>query len=303
MAKETGQEEQLPKGYRWGDLEKKDGLQQLDFYRGLLIHLGSHGSPRVQAIFAGATRPPSASRATCASSSTRSTASTGTARRPRASGTSTRGCSRRTRRRRSPARANTSRPRPLIECMVDLREAPARRAGARPGLGHRRLPDRGGPLHPRRDRRPVHPERDSCSCSSARGLLRHGAGRRHAPPRADERPAPRHRGRHPPGGRARPAGAQLPKADVILTNPPFGTKKGGGAATRDDFTYPTSNKQLASCSTSTAASSPAAARPWCSPTTCCSRTASARDPHRPDGQVRPAHDPAAAHRASSTPRA
>jgi type I restriction enzyme M protein len=40
-------------------------------------------------------------------------------------------------------------------------------------------------------------------------------------------------------------GAALPKADVILTNPPFGTKKGGGRPTRDDFTFPTSNKQLA----------------------------------------------------------
>jgi hypothetical protein len=40
--------------------------------------------------------------------------------------------------------------------------------------------------------------------------------------------------------RCRPTGAQLPKADVILTNPPFGTKKGGGGPTRDDFTYPTS---------------------------------------------------------------
>lgn len=41
------------------------------------------------------------------------------------------------------------------------------------------------------------------------------------------------------------AGQDLPKADVILTNPPFGTKKGGGGPTRDDFTFPTSNKQLA----------------------------------------------------------
>lgn len=32
--------------------------------------------------------------------------------------------------------------------------------------------------------------------------------------------------------------------DVVLTNPPFGTKKGGERATRDDFTYTTSNKQL-----------------------------------------------------------
>src|SRR5690606_6435159 len=40
-------------------------------------------------------------------------------------------------------------------------------------------------------------------------------------------------------------GENLPKADLILTNPPFGTKRGGGLPTRTDFTYPTSNKQLA----------------------------------------------------------
>lgn len=32
--------------------------------------------------------------------------------------------------------------------------------------------------------------------------------------------------------------------DLVLTNPPFGTKKGGERATRDDFTFSTSNKQL-----------------------------------------------------------
>lgn len=41
------------------------------------------------------------------------------------------------------------------------------------------------------------------------------------------------------------AGKSLKKADVILSNPPFGTAKGGGGPTRDDFTYKTSNKQLA----------------------------------------------------------
>lgn len=32
--------------------------------------------------------------------------------------------------------------------------------------------------------------------------------------------------------------------DVVLTNPPFGTKKGGERPTRDDLTFPSSNKQL-----------------------------------------------------------
>jgi type I restriction enzyme M protein len=41
-----------------------------------------------------------------------------------------------------------------------------------------------------------------------------------------------------------PEGEALPKATLILTNPPFGTKKGGGLPTRADFTFPTSNKQF-----------------------------------------------------------
>ncbi len=41
------------------------------------------------------------------------------------------------------------------------------------------------------------------------------------------------------------AGSTLPRADIILSNPPFGTAKGGGGPTRDDLTYATSNKQLA----------------------------------------------------------
>ncbi|CVK20889.1 N-6 DNA methylase [Sporomusa sphaeroides] len=40
------------------------------------------------------------------------------------------------------------------------------------------------------------------------------------------------------------AGKSMKGFDVVLTNPPFGTKKGGERATRDDLTYPSSNKQL-----------------------------------------------------------
>jgi len=41
------------------------------------------------------------------------------------------------------------------------------------------------------------------------------------------------------------AGSSLPKSTVMLSNPPFGTAKGGGGPTRDDLTFATSNKQLA----------------------------------------------------------
>ncbi|MEC0269367.1 class I SAM-dependent DNA methyltransferase [Paenibacillus anseongense] len=39
-------------------------------------------------------------------------------------------------------------------------------------------------------------------------------------------------------------GQQMKNMDVILTNPPFGTKKGGERPTRDDLPFVTSNKQL-----------------------------------------------------------
>jgi type I restriction enzyme M protein len=58
-------------------------------------------------------------------------------------------------------------------------------------------------------------------------------------------PDPRHTVRC--GDTLSPDGETLPRADVILSNPPFGTKKGGGRPTRADFsiTADTSNKQLA----------------------------------------------------------
>ena len=39
-------------------------------------------------------------------------------------------------------------------------------------------------------------------------------------------------------------GKSLKDFDGVLANPPFGTKQGGERPTRDDFTFPTSNKQL-----------------------------------------------------------
>lgn len=40
------------------------------------------------------------------------------------------------------------------------------------------------------------------------------------------------------------AGSSLKSADLIIANPPFGTAKGDGGSTRSDLTFETSNKQL-----------------------------------------------------------
>lgn len=42
-----------------------------------------------------------------------------------------------------------------------------------------------------------------------------------------------------------PTGEGLPEADVILSNPPFGTKRGAAMIVRNDFAHQTNNKQLA----------------------------------------------------------
>src|SRR4051794_10023906 len=54
MMAETKRESVLPDGYRWAELDKREGLDQLDYYRRLLLDLGSHGKAQVAAIFADA---------------------------------------------------------------------------------------------------------------------------------------------------------------------------------------------------------------------------------------------------------
>lgn len=55
MAEETDTEGKLPEEYRWADLTSKEGVEQLDFYRQLLLKLGSkEAKPLIQAIYANA---------------------------------------------------------------------------------------------------------------------------------------------------------------------------------------------------------------------------------------------------------
>ena len=117
-----------------------------------------------------------------------------------------------------------------------------------PGGRHGRLSHRRGPLHAhaRRLRQPATEEQQKQV--PARHLLRHGARAGHPSPGAHEPDAARHRSIRAAASataiRSRPRARTCRKATLILTNPPFGTKKGGGLPTRDDFTFPTSNKQF-----------------------------------------------------------
>lgn len=54
MAKETGTEESIPEQYRWDELVKRDGIELKRFYHDLLEDLGEIGTGRIKEIYSGA---------------------------------------------------------------------------------------------------------------------------------------------------------------------------------------------------------------------------------------------------------
>jgi type I restriction enzyme M protein len=54
MAEETGSEKDLPPGCRWGDLTNSNGIEQFQFYKEMLSRLGSSARGRVKEIFSDA---------------------------------------------------------------------------------------------------------------------------------------------------------------------------------------------------------------------------------------------------------
>ena len=54
MAEETGAQDKIPEGYRWADLTAKKGIQLHQFYRKLLLELGTKGKNRIQQIYTNA---------------------------------------------------------------------------------------------------------------------------------------------------------------------------------------------------------------------------------------------------------
>lgn len=51
MLEETGKEERLPEGWRWSLLAKREGMEQLDYYKAMLLALGKSKDALVSAIF------------------------------------------------------------------------------------------------------------------------------------------------------------------------------------------------------------------------------------------------------------
>jgi len=244
MAEETGAEGQLPEGYRWGDIERKDGIERLDFYRKLLLHLGTHGSTRVQAIFANAQTVISKPK-NLATLVTSIDALDWYSAQQEGLGDLYEGLLEKNAGEKKSGAGQYFTPRPLIDCMVRLMKPKAGELVQDPAAGT------GGFLISAD--RYVKAETDDLfdlgetEAEFQRKQAFHGMELVQDAHRLCLMNLMLHAIESDValGDTLSPEGQRLPKADLILTNPPFGSKKGGGRPTRDDFTYPTSNKQIA----------------------------------------------------------
>ena len=248
MAKETDQENQLPAGYRWNDLEAKSAPERLEFYKILLIHLGSQGTRLVKEIFANASsfiKKP----ATLSTLVTEIDKLDWYSAKQEGLGDLYEGLLEKNANEKKSGAGQYFTPRVLIDVMVELMKPQLGEVIQDPAAGT------GGFLisanHYIREQVDIYTlsekEYDRYKNKTFYGMEHVQDTHRlalmnmmlHGLDSAAEETGMIY------GDTLSPDGQKLPKADVILTNPPFGTKKGGGLPTRDDFTYPTSNKQLA----------------------------------------------------------
>ncbi len=242
MAEETGTEDQIPKGYRWADLEAKGAPDRLDFYKITLIHLGSQGSKLVKEIFASA------------SSFIKKPATLSTliseigkldwySARQEGLGDLYEGLLEKNANEKKSGAGQYFTPRPLIDSMVavmkptldDIIQDPAAGTGGFPiaanhYLRHHHDFDSLTEAQQRKYQRNTFHGMEHVQDThrlAMMNLMLHGidGGIRYGDTLSDD-------------------GTTLPPATLILSNPPFGTKKGGGLPTRNDFTFPTSNKQF-----------------------------------------------------------
>jgi type I restriction enzyme M protein len=247
MAKETGTEEQIPAGHRWDDLEARPAPDRLEHYRLTLIHLGSHGSLLVQQIFGNASsfiKKPTTLSTLVAEIDKLDWYSA----RHEGLGDLYEGLLEKNANEKKSGAGQYFTPRRLIDSMVAVMQPTLTDIIQDPAAG-----TGGFLIAASRYIRARHEIAGLSEAAQKRFYTRTFFGMEHV--QDTHRLALMNLMLHgldsnPNGAGIRygdtlsPEGQALPQATLILTNPPFGTKKGGGLPTRTDFTFPTSNKQF-----------------------------------------------------------
>jgi len=249
MLAETGHEERLPKGYRWEKLARGEGIEQLELYRQFLLDLGNPQKTKDQLvllIFTDAQtklRKPTNLKALTDAIDKLDWFSA----REEGLGNLYEGLLEKNAAEKKSGAGQYFTPRPLIDCIVrlvkpqpgEVVQDPAAGTGGFLVAADRYIKDRTDDLYKLKESTAFFQRHNAfvgielvpeTHRLCLMNLMLHGIESM-----VDS------------GDTLSPDGERIGKADVILTNPPFGSKKGGGRPTRSDFsvTADTSNKQLA----------------------------------------------------------
>lgn len=243
MAKETGVEGKLPEGYRWDDLVNKSGKALKDFYKSLLNHLGEETSGIVQQIYQGSStnieEPKNLEKIikTIDELDWYSAKEEGL-------GNLYEGLLEKNASEKKSGAGQYFTPRVLIDIMVKLMDPkPGERCNdpAAGTFGFMIAAD-----HYLKEKTDNYFDLDSDMQEFQRTEAFSGCELVHDTHRLALMNAMLHdiEGKIALGDTLSNIGKSMKGYDVVLSNPPFGTKKGGERATRDDLTFLTSNKQL-----------------------------------------------------------
>lgn len=243
MAKETGAESQIPETYRWDELIAKSGIELKKFYKELLNHLGENCTGRIREIYQGAAtnidEPKNLEKIITAIDGLDWFSA-----REEGLGTLYEGLLEKNANEKKSGAGQYFTPRVLIDVMTRLiKPQPGERCND-PACGtfgfmiaaHQYVSDRTDEFY----------DLDKDMADFERQEAFTGTELVHDTHRLALMNAMLHdiEGNITLGDTLSNLGKSMKGYDVVLTNPPFGTKKGGERATRDDFTFQTSNKQL-----------------------------------------------------------
>ena len=243
MAKETGAESQIPESYRWDSLTAKSGIELKKFYKELLNHLGESCTGRVREIYQGAAtnidEPKNLEKII-----TTIDGLDWFSAREEGLGNLYEGLLEKNANEKKSGAGQYFTPRVLIDVMTRLVKPQPKERCNDPACGtfgfmiaaHRYVADQTDDFF----------DLDADTAAFERTEAFTGMELVHDTHRLALMNAMLHNmeGTITLGDTLSNLGKSMRGYDVVLTNPPFGTKKGGERATRDDFTYTTSNKQL-----------------------------------------------------------
>ena len=243
MAKETGVESQIPEAYRWDNLTSKSGIELKKFYKELLAHLGENCTGRVREIYQGAStnidEPKNLEKII-----TTIDGLDWFSAREEGLGNLYEGLLEKNANEKKSGAGQYFTPRVLIDVMTKLvKPQPGERCND-PACGTFGFMISASQYV--RSQTDDFFDLDADMAKFEREEAFTGCELVHDTHRLALMNAMLHDidGKIILGDTLSSVGMSMKDYDVVLTNPPFGTKKGGERATRDDFTFPTSNKQL-----------------------------------------------------------